>query len=70
MLDANCNIADIPADNNNSVSSKFKTKKAGRIGNDGEKDVKIMVPLKYLNKFKRILEMALINCEIGLQIVL
>ena len=39
------------------------------------KTVKIMVPLKYLCKFWRHLEMPLINCEInlillGLQIVL
>ena len=40
-------IADFPADNNSSVSFKFKTKIAGRIGNDGTKNVKIRVPLKY-----------------------
>ena len=40
-------IADFPADNNSSVSFKFKTKIAGRTGNDGTKNVKIRVPLKY-----------------------
>ena len=43
-------IADFPADNNNSTSFKFKTKIASRIGNNGRKDVKIMVPLKYLSE--------------------
>ena len=38
------------------------TKKiTGQTGNDGTKDVEIMVPLKYLSNFW----MALINCEIN-----
>ena len=45
---------------------KFKTKIAGRKGNNGEKDVKIMLQLKYLSNFWRTLEMSLINCEINL----
>ena len=38
----------------------MKTKTAGT------KDVKIMVPLKYLSNFFRTLEIPLINCEINL----
>ena len=45
---------------------KHKTKIAGRIGNDGTKNVKIRVPLKYLSNFWRTLEMPFINCEINL----
>ena len=45
---------------------KFKTKIAGRIRDDGTKNIKIRVPLKYVSSFWRILEMSLINCEINL----
>ena len=45
---------------------KFKTKITGRIENNGTKDVKIMLPLKYLSNLWRIFEMPLINCEINL----
>ena len=51
---------------NNSASFKFKTKKAGRTGNDGIKNVKIRVPLKCLTNFWRTLEMPLINSEIDI----
>ena len=34
--------------------------------NDNEKDVEIMVPLKYLSNFWRTLEMLLTNCEVNL----
>ena len=44
---------------------------AGRIGNDGTKNTKIRVPLKYLSYFwRKIFEMALINCEINLILTL
>ena len=66
FLDANGSAADFPADDNNSASFKFKIKIAGRTGNDGTKDVKIMMPLKYLSNFWRTLEMPLIDCEINL----
>ena len=59
-------IDDFPANSNNSASFKFKTKIAGRTGNDGTKNVKIGVPLKYLSNFWKTLEMLLINCEINL----
>ena len=55
FLDDNGAIADFPADDNNSASFEFKTKIAGRTGNDGTKDVKIRVPLKYLKNFWRTL---------------
>ena len=52
--------------NNTTDSFKFKAKIAGQTGDDGTKDVEIMVPLKYLSKFWRTLEMPLINCEVNL----
>ena len=52
---------------NNSDSFKFTQKTTGKIANaSGKKDVETMVPLKYLSKFARTLEMPLINCEINL----
>ena len=52
--------------NNLTDSFKFKAKITGQTGNDGTKDVDIMVPLKYLSNFWRTLEMPLINCEVNL----
>ena len=50
-----------------SKSFKSKTKITGKTPNDdNEKDVEIMIPLKYLSNFWRTLEMPLINCEINL----
>ena len=68
---------DIPARNNNNNivvftennttdSFKFKAKITGQTGNNGTKNVEIMVPLKYLSNFWRTLEMPLINCEVNL----
>ena len=61
--EANNNLAD-------SESFKFKVKITGKTPNDdNEKDVEIMVPLKYLSNFyinKRTLELPLINCEVNL----
>ena len=68
---------DIPARNNNDEiviftegnltdSFNFKIKITGQTGNNGRKNVEIMVPLKYLSNFWRTLEMPLINCEINL----
>ena len=67
----------IPAvDNNNAIvnfaqnsltdSFNFKAKMTVQTGDDGTKNVEIMVPLKYLSNFWRTLEMSLINCEINL----
>ena len=51
----------------NSESFKFKIKITGKTLNNGnEKDVEIMVPLKYLSNVWRTLEMPLINCEVNL----
>ena len=52
FLNANGGITDLPADNNNSVSFKFKTKIAGRIEeeNDDTKNVKTRVPLNFFEE--------------------
>ena len=59
---------DEPNDNlANSESFKSKIKITGKTpDDDNEKDVEIMVPLKYLSYFWRTLEMSLINCEVNL----
>ena len=59
---------DEPNDNlTDSESFKSKIKITGKTpNNDNEKDVEIMVPLKYLSNFWRTLEMPLINCEVNL----
>ena len=68
---------DIPARDNNDEITKFtagnptdsfnfKAKITGRTGDDGTKNVEIMVPLKHLSNFWRTLEMPLINCEVNL----
>ena len=58
--DSSNNLAD-------SESFKSKIKVTGKTPNDGnEKDLEIMVPLKYLSDFWRTLEMPLINCEVTL----
>ena len=50
-----------------SESFKSKVKITGKSPDDGnEKDVEIMVPLKYLSNFWRTLEMPLINSEVTL----
>ena len=48
-LDNNGNITDVPPNNNNSASLKFKQQISGQTGNGGTKNVKIMVLLKYLS---------------------
>ena len=61
---------DEPDDNDDmyeSESFKSKIKITGKTpNNSNEKDVEIMVPLKYLSNFWRTLEMPLINCEVNL----
>ena len=52
--------------NNPTDSLNFKVKFTGETDDDGTKDVKIIVPLKYLSSFWRTLEMPLINCEVNL----
>ena len=53
-------IADLHADNDNSVSFKIKTRGPERVRNDDTKNVKIRVPLKYRNNFRRTFKMSLI----------
>ena len=54
------------ADGNTTDSFNFKVNITGQTGNDGTKDVEIIVPLKFLSNFWRTLEMPLINCEVNL----
>ena len=68
-LNANNEIIDFPASNNNGASFIFNQKIAGQPGNGGTKNVEIMVPLKYLSDFWRTLEIPLINCEISIQLI-
>ena len=50
----------------NSASFKLKKTTTWVTGDDGTKNVEIMVPLKYLSNFWRTLEIPLMNCEINL----
>ena len=59
----NIKFADF-TDANLTDSFNLKVKLTGQTGNNGSKNVEIMVPLKYLSNFWRTLEMPLINCEI------
>ena len=56
FLDNNGAIADFPEGNNNSALFKFKAKMTDRTENDGTKNVKIRVPLKYLSNFYEFLQ--------------
>ena len=56
FLNNHGDIVDFPADINDSASFEFKTKIAGRLGNNGRKDVKIKVPLEYLSNVWRTLK--------------
>ena len=66
--DANGEIIEFPANNNNSALFKFIQKISGQTGKGDTKDVEVMVPLKYLSNFWRTLEIPLISCEISLQL--
>ena len=59
---------DEPDDNIKDFESfKSKIKITGKSpDDDNQKDVEIMVPLKYLSNFWRTLEMPLINCKVNL----
>ena len=54
----------------NAITNSFniKVKITGKTGNNGTKDVEIMVLLKYLSNSWRTLIMPLINCEINLDL--
>ena len=61
------NFRDGPDDDlEDSESFKSKIKITGKTPNNNNKDVEIMVPLKYLSNFWRTLEVPLINCEVNL----
>ena len=64
-VDNNNAIVDF-TDNNRTDSFNFKVKMTGQTGDNGTKNVGIMVPLKYLSNFWRTLDMPLINCEVNL----
>ena len=58
---------DINYSTKDSKSFDYKTIITGKLeGNDTEKEVKIIVPLKHLSNFWKSLNMPLINCEINL----
>ena len=57
--DGTGNILDFPADNNNSISFKFREKITGQTRNNDAKDVEIILPLKYPSNSWRSLEMSL-----------
>ena len=67
FLDGTNTINDLPTNNNGSISFKFKDKARKQTGKDGKKDIKIMIPLLYLSRFWKTLEMSLINSEINLR---
>ena len=52
--------------NHNSKSLKYKQKITTPVGDNGRKNVKIMVSLTHLSHFWRNIEMLLINCDISL----
>ena len=54
------------AENNLTDSFNFKVKITGQTGDDGTKNVEIMVPLAYLSVSWRSLELPLINREVNL----
>ena len=61
------NFRDGPDDDlEDSESFKSKIMITGKTPNNNNKDVEIMVPLKYLSNFWRTLEVPLINCEVNL----
>ena len=50
IIDLSANII-INISNNNDILFKFKEKNPDQTGNDGTKDVEILVPLKYPSNF-------------------
>ena len=68
-INHNENIIDFPANNNNGSSFKFIQQTTGKTGENEIKDVKIMVPLKYLTNIWRTLKVPLINCKISPKLI-
>ena len=56
-------------DNDLADSFNFKVKMTGQTGDDGTKNVEIMVPLAYLSVAWRSFELPLINCEVNLILI-
>ena len=56
-------------DSNVTDSFNLKVTLTGQTGDNGTKNVEIMVTLKYLSNFWRTLEMPLINCETTLELI-
>ena len=65
-IDANGNIIEFTNANAITNSFKLKERKTDKTENDDTKDFEILVPLKYLSNFERILEMALMYSEVNL----
>ena len=66
-------VADLTANNSDSLKYKIKllgnvTEVAGDAAGVRRLNVKVVVPLKYLSNFLRLLEMPLINCKIKLNL--
>ena len=61
---ANGNIVDFNAANATTNSFKIKETITDQTGNNGTKNVEIILPLKYLSNFWRTLEMPLINVKL------
>ena len=51
-------------------SFSFKVKMTGQTGDDGAKEVEVMVSLNSLSNFWKTLKMSLINCEVNLVLTL
>ena len=64
----NGDITDFNKGNTDINSFEIVEKITGETGNNGTKNVEILVPLKYLSNFWRTLGMPLINCEINLDL--
>ena len=67
-VNGNSAIVDFTENNATTKSFNHKVKLTGQTSNDGTKNVKIIVRLKYLSNFWRTLEMSLINCKIILDL--
>ena len=66
FLDANGNITNFPAANNNIDSSISKQKITSETVSSSTKDIEIILTLKYFSNFCRTLKIPLIDCKINL----
>ena len=62
----NKNVANSAGANHNCKLFVYKQKVTGQTDDSVRRNVKIMVPLKYVSNIWRTLEMLLIDCEINL----